>query len=226
MASGSNDKTVRVWGNDVCLLKLQGHTATVTCLAVPSGVGASLASCSKDKTVRIWCNGRCLRILRGHTAAVTCLAVLADRFLVSAGEDGTLRWWKSTSSSCLHTINGVATDVTCVLPSSLPHSLFTVGATSGTLIQVEDGVVLGTTQLQAGLSCLALMPDGKGCADFEMTGERCSYGALMATQSSPRCTSHLCILCQSERQKTHTLLWYIHDMRSCIHGPSIILQCM
>ena len=166
LASGSNDKTVHVWGNDVCLLKLQGHTATVTCLAVPSGVGASLASCSKDKTVRIWCNGRCLRILRGHTAAVTCLAVLADRFLVSAGEDGTLRWWKSTSSSCLHTINGVATDVTCVLPSSLPHSLFTVGATSGTLIQVEDGVVLGTTQLQAGLSCLALMPDGKGVCGF------------------------------------------------------------
>ena len=80
------------------------------------------------------------------------------------------KWWKSTSSSCLHTINGIAADVMCVLPSSSPESesLLTVGAAGGALIVVKDGVVAGGNQLPAGLSCLALMPDGKGvsrCGD-------------------------------------------------------------
>ena len=120
--------------------------------------------------MRVWHEDACLRILRGHTAVVACLAVLSDSFLVIAGEDGMLKWWKSTSSSCLHTINGIAADVMCVLPSSSPESesLLTVGAAGGALIVVEDGVVAGGNQLPAGLSCLALMPDGKGvsgCGD-------------------------------------------------------------
>ena len=112
--------------------------------------------------MRVWHEDACLCILRGHTVVVACLAVLSDSFLVSAGEDGMLKWWKSTSSSCLHTVNGIAADVMCVLPSSSPESesLLTVQAAADALIVVVDGVDAGGNQLPARLSCLALMPDG------------------------------------------------------------------
>ena len=56
LASGSGDKTVRLWNTKtgVCTRVLEGHTNRVYCLAV-LGDGVSLASGSWDKTVRLWC---------------------------------------------------------------------------------------------------------------------------------------------------------------------------
>jgi WD40 repeat protein len=52
LASGTLDKTVRVWENGACLLTLAGHTSLVRALAVlPDG---KLASGSWDETVRVW----------------------------------------------------------------------------------------------------------------------------------------------------------------------------
>jgi len=150
----------------------------------------------------------CVRILCGHTAAVACLTILTDTFLVSAGEDGTLMWWKSTSSSCLHKINGIKlngipTDVTCLLPFSSADSLFAVGASTGTLIYVEDWVVLGRTQLHAGLSCLALTPDGKrvsACRDDRGTltlwGPRGNIVFTTTHQSSAHSVNKLISMCK------------------------------
>jgi WD40 repeat protein len=97
LASGSWDKTVRVWdvASGACLLTLAGHAAYVIDLAVlPDG---KLASCSWDKTVRVWdvVSGACLLTLAGHTDYVNTLAVLLDGKLASgsSSHDNNIRVW-------------------------------------------------------------------------------------------------------------------------------------
>ncbi len=55
IASGSLDKTVRVWAVDgareVC--RLNGHEDGVQCVRF-SPDGKRLASCGKDKSLRVW----------------------------------------------------------------------------------------------------------------------------------------------------------------------------
>ncbi len=97
LASGSRDKTVRLWNTKtgVCTRVLEGHTGLVYCLAV-LGDGVSLASGSSDETVRLWNTktGVCTRVLEGHTHYVCCLAVLGDGVSLASGSgDKTVRLW-------------------------------------------------------------------------------------------------------------------------------------
>jgi WD40 repeat protein len=92
IASGSADKTVKLWdaatGREV--LVLQGHTAGVTALAF-SPDSRRLATASADQTVRLWdtATGEPLLRLEDHQGAVTCLAFSPDgRRFASGGEDG------------------------------------------------------------------------------------------------------------------------------------------
>ena len=97
LASGSFDKTVRLWGvSDGKLLHtLEGHTASVLGVAF-SPDGRTLASGSVDETVRLWqvTDGSPIRVLQGHADFVYAVAFSPDgKTLASGGADNAVRLW-------------------------------------------------------------------------------------------------------------------------------------
>jgi hypothetical protein len=101
LASGSVDKTVKVWeaASGRLLHTLSGHTSWVFSVAF-SPDGALLASGSTDKTVKVWeaATGRLLHTLSEHTYPVTSVAFSPDgRLLASGSGDHTVRLWSPTA---------------------------------------------------------------------------------------------------------------------------------
>lgn len=93
LASGSNDKTIRLWNSYTEIACLDAHGCGVTALAVlPDG---RLASGLTDKTIRLWDTTQRSEtaLLRGHDGKVISLAVLGDGRLASGSWDETIRLW-------------------------------------------------------------------------------------------------------------------------------------
>jgi Tol biopolymer transport system component len=117
VASGSRDKTVRLWRvSDGSLLRtLKGHTDNVFSVAF-SPDGKRLASGSRDKTVRLWqvSDGSLLRTLE-HTADVHSVAFSPDgESLASGSDDKTVRLWRVSDGSLLRTLKGHTDNVISV----------------------------------------------------------------------------------------------------------------
>ena len=93
LASGSWDKTIRLWdvktGTETA--RIEGHTAEVHALApLPDG---RLASGSEDRTIRLWDLKSGAETARLEVdAAVRCLAALSDGRPVAGDQLGRLHW--------------------------------------------------------------------------------------------------------------------------------------
>ncbi|MFD0406115.1 NB-ARC domain-containing protein, partial [Kitasatospora sp. NPDC127116] len=112
LATGSIDKTVRIWGDAATTetATLTGHTDMVLEVAV-SPDGTWLATAGYDGTVRIWdrTTGRETAILTGHTRAVLSVAISPDgTWLATAGYDGTVRTWDRTTATETTALTGHA----------------------------------------------------------------------------------------------------------------------
>jgi tetratricopeptide (TPR) repeat protein len=99
LASGSDDKTVKVW--DVAtgqeLHTLKGHTGEVNSVAF-SPDGQRLASASLDRMVKVWdvVTGQGVLTLPGHADSVNSVVFSPDgQRLASGGKDGTVIIWES-----------------------------------------------------------------------------------------------------------------------------------
>ena len=110
LASGSWDKTVRLW--DVTtgeqLSELTGHTSLVYSVSF-SPDGKTLASGSKDNTVRLWdvATGEQLSELTGHTDSVFSVSFSPDgKTLASGFGDNTVRLWDVATGEQLSEFTG------------------------------------------------------------------------------------------------------------------------
>jgi WD40 repeat protein len=100
VASGSDDRTVRVWSTATGkqVLKLERHEYAVRAVAI-SANGKTIASGSFDKTVRVWstATGEQTLTLKGHSDWVRAVAISADGKIVASGsDDKTVRVWSTT----------------------------------------------------------------------------------------------------------------------------------
>jgi hypothetical protein len=176
LASGSRDKTIKLWsldggGGGKCVATLAGHTDTVKALAVlPDG---RLASGSWDKTIKVWTldrsgGGKCVATLEAHTGHMWALAVLPDGRLASGSGDKTIKVWAlggvGAGGTCVITLEGHAGDVNAlaVLPDGRLASgsddktikLWLVGGGRGLCVATLEG---HTEYVYA----FAVLPDGR-----------------------------------------------------------------
>ena len=116
LASGSCDKTVRIWDvkSGEGVRTLEGHSRAV--YSVCGLEGGLLASGSDDKTVRIWDvkSGEGVRTLEGHQDYVRSVCGLEGGLLASGSDDKTVRIWDVKSGEGVRTLEGHSYSVTSV----------------------------------------------------------------------------------------------------------------
>lgn len=123
IATGSGDKTVKVWNlaDYSCLLTLEGHTNSVLKVVwlatrpvdARDKRGAQIASAGGDGLVKVWdtASSEVACTLDNHTDRVWALAVHpASNALVSGGGDSVITFWNDTTSATVEAAASAETE--------------------------------------------------------------------------------------------------------------------
>lgn len=106
LASASRDRTIRLW--DVtrrqCMRTWQAHDGAVLCLQ-PLADGR-LASGGADRQIRLWDKTQQSRSFCGHEGWIWAMAEPEADRLLSASEDGSVRYWQPSDGRCLQQMAG------------------------------------------------------------------------------------------------------------------------
>ncbi|MDF5726393.1 MAG: WD40 repeat domain-containing protein, partial [Rhizonema sp. PD37] len=170
LASGSADKTIKLWRRDGALLQtLKGHNDAVTSVSF-SPDGQTLASASIDKTVKIWRRNRKTgefdlspdKTLSGHGDHLYSVSFSPDgKLLASGSKDGTIQLW-SADGRLIKIIRGHDGWVNSV--SFSPDSQFLLSASDDKTVKIwrRDGSLVQTLSehLQR-VTCAAFSSDGQ-----------------------------------------------------------------
>ncbi|WP_373527192.1 hypothetical protein [Nostoc sp.] len=170
LASGSRDRTVKIWRPDGTLLQtLKGHTDAVTCVNF-SPDGQTLASASLDKTVQIWRKNPITgefypkpdKTLKGHGDWVYSVNFSPDGELLATGsKDATVKLWRK-DGSLVKILRGHRGWVNWV--SFSPDGQFIASASDDKTVKIwrRDGSLVTTLQgHQQGVTVVVFSPDGK-----------------------------------------------------------------
>jgi FOG: WD40 repeat len=109
VATGSQDKTVKLWNSTDMSLKgtLKGHKRGIWDCKF-SMHDRVLATCSGDKTVKLWSLGdfSCVRTFQGHSSSVLRVRFLSGGLqLMSCDAEGLVRLWTIRSNECVFTMD-------------------------------------------------------------------------------------------------------------------------
>jgi WD40 repeat protein len=115
LASGSYDRTVRLWdmGQMQQVHVLTGHTDFIFAVAF-SPDGTRLVSGSYDRTLRLWDvqQGKLLNTMQGHADRVRAAAFSPDgHYIASGSDDKTVRLWSAKTGEFVKLLGRQETDV-------------------------------------------------------------------------------------------------------------------
>lgn len=118
VASGSWDKTARVWKDGSLLYTLKGHSQAVWAVKIISE--SLVLTGSADQTIRLWENGKAKKVFKGHTDAVRGLALISDSVFVSCSNDASIRVWDLEADTPIQELYGHTSFVysVAVIPST------------------------------------------------------------------------------------------------------------
>ncbi|NJP21075.1 MAG: hypothetical protein HC763_21080 [Hydrococcus sp. CRU_1_1] len=161
VASGSADRTVKLWKRDGTLLTtFEGHNGRVVSVAI-SGDNQIIASGSADRTIKFWRrDGTLLTTLNGHTGGVNAVAIGRDGTLIaSASEDKTVKLWKR-DGTLLDTFKGHTAAVKAVALSNDGQLIISASEDKTVKLWKRDGTLLNTLKGHtAGVRAVAISAD-------------------------------------------------------------------
>ncbi|GAB4176826.1 MAG: hypothetical protein Fur006_08080 [Coleofasciculaceae cyanobacterium] len=166
LASGSYDKTIRLWSLSTGTVRnaLTNHTNRITCIAI-SPDGQTLASGSYDKTIRLWSisTGELLHTLTGRPDRVRYLAFSPNgQTLISSG-DWEIKIWAVRTGKLLRILAGNSNSARIVAFCPDGHTC-AVASLDGTLElwNPHTGRMLRTFSSRLNeITALAFSPDGQ-----------------------------------------------------------------
>ncbi|KAA8491677.1 Vegetative incompatibility protein HET-E-1 [Porphyridium purpureum] len=203
IASGSSDKTIKVWDahTGACVRTLTEHFDEVGAVRF-SPDGKLIASGSSDTAVKLWDAhaGACVRTMKGHSGLVWAVDFSPDgRFIASGSSDTAVKVWDTRTGMCVRTMTGHLSSVLALDFSS--DGRYIASGSNDKTVKLWDAYTGACVRTMIGHADLVwvvqLSPDGQfivsGSADKTVKLWDAHTGACVRTiagHSNSVCAAH------------------------------------